>query len=137
MSTIETGQKAADMRAMLQSVPNPAAVAHLSAAPELNAMIRTTCVATMINGGHATNALPQLAQANISCRILPGHSLEEVQQDLTHIINDSAVRVRYRDEKGNVIDSAPDRMQLPPPPLNSDLMSAIANVTGKMWPAPR
>jgi len=58
------------------------AVARLSKDPLDNSTMHTTCVATRLNGGHANNALPQMAQANINCRIEPGHSLEEIRLTL-------------------------------------------------------
>ena len=97
-------------------------------------MMHTTCVATRLQGGHANNALPQLAQANVNCRILPGHSLEEIRQQLIRTFDDPKVTVRYVDNSGDVFDSAPDRKQLPPPPLNPEVMSAIEKLTASMWP---
>lgn len=97
-------------------------------------MMRTTCVATLLQAGHASNALPQLAQANVSCRILPGHSLEEIRQDLSRVFDDPRVAVGYKDEEGKVFDPAPDRKQLPPPPLNPKLMAAVEKLAAAMWP---
>jgi acetylornithine deacetylase/succinyl-diaminopimelate desuccinylase-like protein len=79
MATIETGQTAANMRAILKSPPEQAAIRRLSANPIYNATMRTTCVATRLDAGHANNALPQRATANVNCRILPGHSREEIR----------------------------------------------------------
>src|SRR5271165_5518850 len=70
LSTIETGEKAADLRAITQATPDPAAIERLSKNPEWNSMMHTTCVATRVQAGHANNALPQMAQANVNCRIL-------------------------------------------------------------------
>ncbi|HTY82894.1 MAG TPA: M20/M25/M40 family metallo-hydrolase [Silvibacterium sp.] len=134
LSTLETGQKAADLKAITQSTPDPAAVARLSQNPEWNSMMHTTCVATRLQAGHANNALPQLAQANVNCRILPGHSLEEIRRELIKIFDDPKVTVRYVNDAGEVFDVAPDRKQLPPPPLNPELMSAIKQLTEKFWP---
>ena len=66
-------------------------MAHLSAIPKYNATMRTTCVATRLSGGHANNALPQTASANVNCRILPGHSREEIRQQLIQIFNDPKI----------------------------------------------
>ncbi len=134
LSTLETGQKAADLKAITQSTPDPAAIARLSQNPEWNSMMHTTCVATRLQAGHADNALPQLAQANVNCRILPGHSLEEIRRELIKIFDDPKVTVRYVNDAGEVFDVAPDRKQLPPPPLNPELMSAIKQLTEKFWP---
>jgi acetylornithine deacetylase/succinyl-diaminopimelate desuccinylase-like protein len=78
----ETGQTAADMQAILATPPDMAAAARLSAEPSFNSNFRTTCVATRLSAGHANNALPQTAQANVNCRIFPGHSPEEIRQVL-------------------------------------------------------
>ena len=72
MAKIESGQTQADMRAILADPPDAAAIARLSKDARYNSSLRTTCVATMLAGGHATNALPQRASANINCRIFPG-----------------------------------------------------------------
>jgi acetylornithine deacetylase/succinyl-diaminopimelate desuccinylase-like protein len=97
-------------------------------------MMHTTCVATRLQAGHANNALPQMAQANVNCRILPGHSLEEIRQQLIKIFDDPKVTVRYVNDAGEVFEKAPDRKQLPPPPLNPQVMSAVEKITAKFWP---
>src|SRR5271168_2309681 len=88
MSKVETGQTAADMKAILQTPPDQAAVDRLSQDPSRNATLHTTCVATRLEAGHANNALPQMARANVNCRILPGHSKEETRQDLIRVFAD-------------------------------------------------
>ena len=78
------------MRAILANPPDLAAAARLSASePSFNSNFRTTCVATRLSGGDANNALPQLAQANVNCRIFPGHSPEEIRQQLIGVLGDS------------------------------------------------
>lgn len=134
LSTIETGEKAADLKAIMQATPDPAAIERLSKNPEWNSMMHTTCVATRLQAGHANNALPQMAQANVNCRILPGHSLEEIRQELIRVFDDPKVTVRYMDDTGKVSDTAPDRKQLPPPPLNPELMGAVEKLAATMWP---
>ena len=74
MAKISTGERAADMRAILKNPPDMDAVARLSKDPIDNSIMHTTCVATRLNAGHANNALPQMAQANVNCRIIPGHA---------------------------------------------------------------
>jgi len=74
MARIEPADTAADMRAILKTPPDEAAIARLSKDPRYNSTMRTTCVPTMLAGGHAYNALPQSAEANVNCRIFPGHS---------------------------------------------------------------
>ncbi len=134
LSTLESGQKAADLKAIVATPPDEQAIARLSENPEWNSMMHTTCVATRLEGGHANNALPQMARAIVNCRILPGHSLEEIRQELIRAFDDPKVVVRYVDSEGNVSDIAPDRKQLPPPPLNPQLMSAIKKLAATMWP---
>ncbi len=82
MAKISTGERAADMRAILKTPPDMDAVARLSKDPIDNSIMHTTCVATRLNAGHANNALPQMAQANVNCRIIPGHAPEEIRQEL-------------------------------------------------------
>src|SRR5581483_11590416 len=79
---LETAAIAADMRAVLADPPGAQAVARLSSDARFNSILRTTCVATRLDAGHANNALPQRAQATINCRILPGHSREDVRREL-------------------------------------------------------
>jgi len=134
LSTMETGDRAADLKAILQPTPDLEAVARLSKNPEWNSMMHTTCVATRLQAGHANNALPQMAQANVNCRILPGHSLAEIRQQLIKIFDDPKVTVRYVSDAGEVFDTAPDREQLPPPPLNPQVMAAVEKLTAKFWP---
>ncbi|MDR3749335.1 MAG: M20/M25/M40 family metallo-hydrolase [Acidobacteriota bacterium] len=86
MSQVVTGQSAADMKSILKTPPDKAAITRLSADPPYNATMRTTCVATMPQGGHVENALPQRATANVNCRVLPGHSREEVRQELVRVV---------------------------------------------------
>jgi acetylornithine deacetylase/succinyl-diaminopimelate desuccinylase-like protein len=135
MSTIETGEKSADLKAILQTPPNTEAIARLSAeSPEWNSMMHTTCVATRLEAGHANNALPQLAQAIVNCRILPGYSLEDIRQQLTGIVADPKVKVAYMDSQGDVSDMAPSRKQLPPAPLNPEVMHAVETLAKTFWP---
>jgi len=134
MSTLETGQTAADMNAILVPTPDAAAIKRLSENPEYNSTMRTTCVATRLAGGHANNALPQSAEANINCRILPGHSLEEIRQDLIRIVDDPKVSVRYIDNEEKIYDSAPDKKALPPAALKREVMQPLENLVKTMWP---
>ncbi len=133
MTSIESGQHAADMRAILSQPPDPEAVARLSQLPLDNAKLRTTCVATRLEGGHANNALPQSAEANVNCRILPGHTREEIRQALIRIIADPKVAVSY-DDHGRVLDSAPNGQALPPVKLRPEVMQTLDEIAGEMWP---
>jgi len=134
MADVETPQNAADIRAVLAATPDPAAIARLSTDARYNSTLRTTCVATMLEGGHARNALPQSATANVNCRILPGHSQEEVRLQLVKLFNDPQLQVRYRSDAGELSDQASDRKAMAPPPLRPDLMAALREVAARQWP---
>jgi acetylornithine deacetylase/succinyl-diaminopimelate desuccinylase-like protein len=134
MATIETGQRAADMHAILQTPPDPQAVARLSRDAVDHSTMHTTCVATRLEGGHANNALPQRAGATVNCRILPGHSPEEVRHVLIDVFADPRIRVQYINELGNVEDTASDRRGYPPPPLPPEIMKPLDAIVAQMWP---
>ena len=119
---------------VLASPMDQQAAAELSKDPADNATLRTTCVATMMQAGHAPNALPGSAQANVNCRILPGHSPEEVRQRLAAIVADPRVKVAYMDEGGRLSDTAPARVAMAPPPLREDGMKPLRAITETMWP---
>jgi acetylornithine deacetylase/succinyl-diaminopimelate desuccinylase-like protein len=114
----------ADMKAVAAPNPDPAAVARLSAIPRFNAQIRTTCVATMLEGGHAENALPQLAKALVNCRVLPGHSRDEVKRALDLALADDRIEVK---PAGNVLPS-------PASPITPEVFGAIDKLAGEFWP---
>ena len=135
LSTLETGQKATDLKAIVQTPPDKEAIARLAAgSPEWNSMMHTTCVATRLEAGHANNALPQMAQANVNCRILPGYSLEEIRQQLIAIFADPKLTVRYVTDGGEVFDVAPSRKQLPAAAINTEVMHAMETLTKGFWP---
>jgi acetylornithine deacetylase/succinyl-diaminopimelate desuccinylase-like protein len=135
LSQLDTGQRAADLKAILVPHPDPAAIDRLSAeSAEWNSLMHTTCVATRLEAGDANNALPQLAQAIVNCRILPGYSLRQMQQQLIGIVAEPKVAVRYIDSPGNIHDQAPDRRQLPPAPLNPEVMATVEKLGAEMWP---
>jgi acetylornithine deacetylase/succinyl-diaminopimelate desuccinylase-like protein len=134
MSTTETGQRAADMKAILRSPPDAAAIARLSKDPTDHSIMHTTCVATRLEGGHANNALPQRAAAVVNCRILPGHSPEEVRQVLIKVLADPRITVRYIDDNGQVQDKASDRKGYPPPPLSPVIMKPLERLVAQDWP---
>jgi acetylornithine deacetylase/succinyl-diaminopimelate desuccinylase-like protein len=126
--------EAADLRAVLKSPPDAAAIARLSSEPAYGSVMHTTCVATRLVGGHANNALPQRAQANINCRILPGHSLEEVRQELIRVLADPQLQVRYLADDGvHVFDTAPDRRGFPPPPLVPEVGKPLESLVSATW----
>jgi len=120
-------QHAVDMRALTAgSTPDAAAAARISAAnPGWNATLRTTCIPTLIDGGHAPNAQPQKVTANINCRILPGHTVAETQDQLTRLMDNTAISITP------VGDPSPTA---PPPELSAAIMDPIREVAGEMWP---
>ena len=123
------------IRGVLQTPPDPAALKELAGDPIYNAIVRTTCVATRLSGGHANNALPQTARANVNCRILPGHSPEEVRQELVRVVADSTVKVRYYNFLTEQLDEvAPAVRGYAPPPLRPDVLRPLERVAAKMWP---
>jgi len=134
MASISQGQLAKDFRAVTATPPDPQAVERLSLDPRYNSTLRTTCVATMLSGGHAPNALPQRAEANVNCRILPGHSQEDVRLALLKMFNDPALTVRYRSDAGDLSDHGSDRQAMLPPPLRADVMRALTDVSARLWP---
>jgi acetylornithine deacetylase/succinyl-diaminopimelate desuccinylase-like protein len=133
-ATLVQPQQAKDIRAILKTPPDPAAMQRLSASPIYNATIRTTCVATMMSAGHAPNALPGHAQANVNCRIPPGHSQEEVRQDLIRIFADPTLTVEYVTNAGEVLGKGSDRAAAPPPPLNEAVFKPLRETVHAMWP---
>jgi len=116
---------AADMRAVARPTPDAAAAARLSAAvPFYNSLMRTTCVATRLQGGHANNALPQMAGANVNCRILPGVSPASVKDKLVEVLADPQIKVTF------VGEANPSK----PSPLRPDVMNAVESLTKQMFP---
>jgi acetylornithine deacetylase/succinyl-diaminopimelate desuccinylase-like protein len=129
MAKIATGERAADIRAILQTPPDMAAVARLSKDPIDNSIMHTTCVATRLNAGHANNALPQMAQANVNCRILPGHPPEEIRLELEKVVADLKVSVQDVGAIGGVHHRA-----FAPPPLRPDVFQPLEKVVNNLWP---
>ena len=127
-------QTAADMLAILKTPPDPAALARLEATPRYNATVRTTCVATMLSAGQAPNALPQFANANVNCRILPGHTQEETRQTLIKVLADPAIKVQYKDDAGTLFDKGTERVSPAPPPLRPDIFDPLHKVMAEMYP---
>jgi len=134
MAAARSGQTAADMRAIARTPPDPHSLVRLSSEAEFNSLMRTTCVATRLNGGHANNALPQRAEAVVNCRILPGHSKEEVRQELIRVVSDPGITVRYVADDGAVSDAAPDQRALQPSPLLPQVVKALERTVAAIWP---
>ena len=131
----ETGQTAVDIHAILASPPDLAAAERLSAEPSFNSNFRTTCVATRLAGGHANNALPQTAQANVNCRIFPGHSPEETRRQLIGVFNDPKLTVKYVSDAGVVSDVAPERKAIAPPAPIKEVFDPLTRITQQIWPS--
>jgi len=112
------------MRGVLQSPPDPASIALLAEFPYYNSRLRTTCVATKLDAGHADNALPQRARATVNCRVLPGESIDAVEVTLATVIGDPEVSI----SRVNVANPSP------PSPLTPEMLGAIEVITEEMWP---
>ena len=110
---------------LLKDPSNEPARALLERDPDVNSILHTNCVATMLNAGHATNALPQRANANVNCRIFPGTSAETVRQTLEQVIADASVHVSLRE-----VRNAP----APPPPLDPKVLGPAEKLASEMWP---
>ena len=134
MSKVETGQRAADMQAILKNPPDQAAIARLSQDATDHSKLRTTCVATRLEAGHANNALPQMARANVNCRIAPGHSAEDIRQTLIKVFDDPKITVRFAANDYTVHDTAPSRESAAPPPLRPDVFQPLNKIVQAMWP---
>jgi acetylornithine deacetylase/succinyl-diaminopimelate desuccinylase-like protein len=96
--------------------------------------MHTTCVATRLSGGHANNALPGRAEAVVNCRILPGHSKQEIREELAKVFADPKIQIRYITNAGQILDNIPDQRSFAPPPPRQDVFGAITSVAAKMWP---
>src|SRR3984885_6667238 len=125
MSGIVGGESGAAMRALVSDPADAKAAAVLSQDPRLNAMLRTTCVATLMDAGHATNALPQRARANVNCRIFPGVGIEEVRAALERVLADAQISVTTVEPSDPVVL---------PPPLTPAILKPIEQVTHRMYP---
>jgi len=115
-------------KAMVAIVANPqdkAAEALLNSDKSYHSMLRTTCVATLLDGGHANNALPQRAGANINCRIFPGVSSEEVRATLEKVIADPRMTVKQTDDRGPLAK---------PPALTPAILGPAERLVAKYYP---
>jgi acetylornithine deacetylase/succinyl-diaminopimelate desuccinylase-like protein len=124
LAATEAAATSADLRAVAASGDAQAA-ARIARDPQRNGMMRTTCVATQFEGGHAPNALPQRAAATINCRILPGTSPDSIRSRLTEVVADAAVEVKFVGEAG---------LTMPAPILNDRILEPATRVAAKMWP---
>ena len=119
-----TGQQAADLAAVLRPVPDPAAEQRLRDVPLINASLRTTCIATQLQGGQSESALPMRAQATLQCRLLPDEKFDEVVATLKRMVADPQVGIE--------VSFAP--VQSPATPLAPGFRAVVERVTGEMWP---
>ncbi|MBN8818818.1 MAG: M20/M25/M40 family metallo-hydrolase [Sphingomonas sp.] len=124
MAPVMGGEIGAAMTAIVANPQDKAANAVLNRSPTYHSMLRTTCVATLLSGGHAGNALPQRATANINCRVMPGTSQEEVLATLTSVIADPEIK----------ITGGRSYMPSPPPPVTERLLAPAQKITSKIWP---
>jgi len=124
LGSLETGSTATDMHAVAGEPPDLAAAERLSQNVRLNAQLRTTCVATLISGGHAENALPQRAKATIQCRMMPGDSADNVQALLVKALADPAISI--------TLDAPP--IVSPESPPTPQLMKRVTSLVHTMWP---
>jgi len=131
---VQHGQVAADMLAVTKTPPDQAAIERLSKDPYYNALMHTTCIATRVQAGHANNAQPQRATANVNCRILPGHSRDEIMQTLVKVVDDPKVSVSYVNNGMKVIMGDREKTALPPVPLKPAVMDPLEKISAEMWP---
>src|ERR1700749_923754 len=126
------GSAAADLRAAAKEPPDKGAVSRLSQTPYYNALLRTTCVATMLTGGHAPNALPQMARANVNCRIFPGEDPADIQKTLERVVADPKVTVSP--VQLHAADGTTVRLvTVPPSPLLPELTHAMDRTVHQMY----
>jgi acetylornithine deacetylase/succinyl-diaminopimelate desuccinylase-like protein len=124
LADLQTGQVKADMKAVAQAVPDAAAAARLSRDPEWNALLRTTCVATMMQGGQGESALPNRAHATVQCRLLPGDTPEQTLATLTRVVGDAGVNITV----DGPIDPSPET---PPTP---EILALYKKAADRVWP---
>ena len=126
MAKVEGGERGKAMLALAANPKDAAADKLLSQDPGLHTLLRTTCVATMISGGHAQNALPQRATVTINCRIFPGVSRDSVRDKLAEVIADPQVKISQV--------AVAREGEAPAPPLTPNVMGPIEKVSAEMWP---
>jgi acetylornithine deacetylase/succinyl-diaminopimelate desuccinylase-like protein len=124
LGSISTGQAAADYRGVARTPPDRAAVDRLSRDPYDNALLRTTCIPTLLKGGHAENALPQLAEAVVNCRMAPGDSEKTVRETLVRVLAEPKIEVT----------GTKDVVASPFSTLRPDVLNAITEATNNVWP---
>jgi len=124
MSAFETGQLSEDMKAVAANSSDAEVINRLSQSAYYNALLRTTCVATMLQAGHAVNALPQSAKAIVNCRVMPGSTQNEIKDAIQRVLKDTQVQV-------SVLSALKKN---PSSPLSAEIMETVTAVTAKLWP---
>ncbi|HEV8717424.1 MAG TPA: M20/M25/M40 family metallo-hydrolase [Candidatus Binatia bacterium] len=119
-----TGQRAIDMHSIGEGRTDPDTVARLSAEPLYNATLRTTCVTTMLNAGHAENALAQTARATVNCRVLPWDDLAEVDQKVRELVGNPTIEIKQTITP----------IKSPPSPLTVTIIEPVEQISAEMWP---
>jgi len=132
-AALSTGSMAADLSGVSKDPPDPEVVKRLSANPYYNSLLHTTCVATMLSGGHAPNALPQTARANVNCRVFPGEDPEEVRMTLERVVTDLKLKITYVTQKSSDGKIVPI-VAVPPSPLLPELNDTLEHTLDTMWP---
>jgi acetylornithine deacetylase/succinyl-diaminopimelate desuccinylase-like protein len=123
-ATLESGETQGAMLAAAKTPPDPAALERLSAELETDILLRTTCTATQIEGGHAQNALPQRARATLQCRIMPGESQDSVRDTLARVLDDPTIKLSV------LKPGTPS----PESPVSASLISIVEQVAHESWP---
>jgi acetylornithine deacetylase/succinyl-diaminopimelate desuccinylase-like protein len=126
MGPLTGGEMGAAMTALAMDGADTKSAAVVETDAGYNGMLHTTCVATMLDGGHATNALPQRAGANINCRIFPGTTAEQVRAKLVELVADPQIKVTTKGARSEVTKA--------PPPLTPQIMKPIETMAAKLWP---
>ena len=132
-ATLTTGKLADDLHDVAKQPPDAGAIKRLSAIPYYNSLLHTTCVATMLSGGHAPNALPQTARANVNCRIFPGEDPEEVRKTLERVAVDPKVKITLVPQKtadGKLIPI----VAVPASPILPEVTTTLEKTLATMWP---
>jgi acetylornithine deacetylase/succinyl-diaminopimelate desuccinylase-like protein len=132
-AALSAGSMAADLSGVSKDPPDPDAVKRLSTNPYYNSLLHTTCVATMLSGGHAPNALPQTARANVNCRVFPGEDPEEVRMTLERVVADPKLKITLVTQKSSDGKIVPI-VAVPPSPLLPELSSTLERTLSTMWP---
>ena len=126
MGPLVGGEMGVAMSTLAKDGTDAAAAAIVERDPGYNGMLHTTCVATMLDAGHATNALPQRARANINCRIFPGTTVEQVRAKLEALVADPQIKVTTLGARSEVTKA--------PPPLTPEIMKPIETMAARIWP---